>query len=103
MRIRCSQNLEAGAVPARQRIDIHFAQVEAVADRDSVTVGNQVRGEMLAHQSDQSVAVHRNMRVGDLGIDNVVYATLLGADALVEESPGKLQIIVFAILETIFA
>ena len=74
MRGRVAHRVVAVAEALGQRPDVHLAQVEAVADGDRVAVGDQVVVDMLAHHPDYVVAVDRDVRVRDLGIDDVVDA-----------------------------
>ena len=86
-----------------QRPDVHLAQVKAVADRDRVAIGHQVGINVLAHHPDDVVAVDRDVRVGDLIIDDVIDTRGLGAQALVHVRGVDAQIVIEPVLQPIFA
>ena len=90
-----------GAVAARQRPDVHLAQVEAVADGDRVGICDQIVGQMLTRHPDYPVAIYRDVRIGDLVVDGVAEPIAIGADRLVVEGAVDPEIIVLAIYQPI--
>src|ERR1700740_2420461 len=57
---------------------------------------------MFLHETHETPAVVRNIRVGDLGIDQVALPVLLGADRFIEEASRDKNMILLAVLQAGF-
>src|SRR5229473_2032009 len=93
-RLETIRESDTGSETPRQCPHVHLTQEQTVADAYRVAVSGDVISQMLPRHRDDAVAIHRDMRVGNLIVDHVVDAAMRGAQMLVVKRAVEHEVVV---------